>query len=191
MFKRLTAAVSKVAIRFADRVQVYPSPPFVCFCSLAPKIRGEEADKVAGLLKKGDVILSRWDRYVTSRAVPGFWSHCGIASGKKKVIHAALDGVIEDHVLDFLRTDWVMILRMGGDDAEDARRKAVAVARDARGREYDYLFDGCDPKAVYCFELVRMAYPVVPEKMRILAKDIIDAPGFEPVFDSREWRKER
>jgi len=189
MWTKLKMMTSKMVIKVADRMQVFPTPPFVCFCSLAPKTKGEELDHLMSLIKAGDVILTRWDRYVTSKAVPGFWSHCGIVSTKKKVIHAALEGVVEHHILDFLRVDQVMVLRLEGDETTAKHKKAIKNARAMIGKDYDFIFDGKDSKAVYCFELVARSYPQIEAKKRILAKDIIETPGFEIKHDSREWRK--
>ena len=139
-------------------------------------------DRILSTIRSGDVILTRWDKYVTSMAVPGFWSHCGLVTSKKKVIHAALDGVRESHILDFLRVDHVMVLRPGSGMFS---KKAVARARMLVGKDYDYLFDGLDDKAIYCFELIHDCYPRIEAKKRILAEDIIETDGFEMKFDSR------
>jgi len=187
--KKIKYVLAKFVIGLFGNVQFFRSP-FFCLLwgNTHYKVRGDEARVILNKLRMGDVLLCRFDRYVSGWLIPGFWTHVALYVGKNKVIHARTKGVVEDDILTFLRTDYVAVLRFPVD--KERRLKAVETARSFIGKEYDFVFDTVDDERLYCSELVRRCYPDVGDMGEgVIPPDRMLDVGAKVIHDSREWRE--
>jgi uncharacterized protein YycO len=173
-------------------IQIWPTPPFLSFSSTSYKFSGRLMRAYSDTIETGDVILRRYDRYLTSRLVPGYYSHAGIAVSKTKVIHAiGGEGVIEEDLLQFLRTDHACLLRPLANQAEI--RKAAGFAISKLGTPYDLRFSSESDEAIYCTELILRAYEHVlpsniPCKDKVPPDDLFYLPHFTPILSPSDPR---
>jgi uncharacterized protein YycO len=111
----------------------------------------------------GDVLLTTRRGSLTSRLIPGFWSHAAIVVDGDAVVHATYPNVSRSSITELVlgATD-VMIVRPVFADGEQ-RGTAIRWALMQLGHPYDLGFEhGVD--AFYCSELVWLAYgAAVPE----------------------------
>lgn len=74
------------------------------------------------------------------------------------------EGVNLIHLYDFLQCDRVAIFRPKNKRKLDSLTKqAMEIAKRQLGKHYDFFFDHGD-SAIYCFELVSLAYPTLDIK---------------------------
>ena len=186
----LKLKLSKFIIKLFGDVQFF-SGPFFCLLwgNTHYKVRGDESRVILNTLKKGDILTYRFDRYVSTRFIPGFWTHVALYIGDDKIIHAVTRGVVEDDILTFLRTDYVGVLRpkVSSEDID----KAVSLARGMVGKKYDFLFDSHNDERMYCSEVVRNAYPVLFADMKEdgIPPGKFFESGVDVIHDSTVWRK--
>jgi hypothetical protein len=117
------------------------------------KIKGWHMRKVLDIVQPGDIFLRKYDNYLGSVLIKGFWSHAAIYTGNDTVVHMMGGGITSEDILTFLRADHIMILR-----SKD-RYMASRIAERAnilaeRQIEYDYDFDLKDTSSFYCTEFV-------------------------------------
>jgi uncharacterized protein YycO len=129
-------------------------------------IRGEVKRRVNDEMLPGDIILRSNDRYLTSRLVPGSYSHVGIYVGNNRVIHSVgYYGVRREDVLDYLRCDKFIVLRMFARNDEQMQ-EVCKRATDQLGKGYDYDFDFKDSGRYSCIELVYYCYKGIVDMKR-------------------------
>ena len=130
------------------------------------KIKGPQMRKVLDLVKPGDVFLRKYDHYLGSVLIKGFWSHAAIYVGNNQVIHMLGDGITQEDILTFMRCDHIAILRCRDTTLtlipiaiEKARNQMVRNFLPAGSRQvaYDYNFEEGDEK-FYCTEFVSFCY---------------------------------
>lgn len=182
---------ARLTIKLFGNIQLFPYP-FFCLLwgSTHYKVRGEEVRQLMGLLKGGDIVLRRYDRYLSGLLIPGYWTHVGLMATDATVIHAtAHAGVIEEDILTFLRADYVKVLRP---DDKDAVKAALETAPTLKGREYDFIFDTTDDSRLYCSELVKFCYPRIFDSLGkgTIPPDALLKADIEVIHDSKEFRKE-
>lgn len=188
--KNLGYFFAKLFIKLFGNVQFFTHPLFLLLWGDSHyKIKGPEMRAVMDTIKSGDIILRRYDRYVSGWFIPGFWTHVGIVSNKKEVIHASVNGVVEEDILTYLRADHVMVLR-----PENGMKKAVFMAREFIGKEYDFIFETIDDERLYCTELIKRCYAEsidLGEDIPAIPPDRLMDVGLEVVHDSEFFRKNR
>ena len=189
MQKRLRRFLKPTVDWFA-KIQLVKYPLFLILGDTSFDVRGAEIRHIVHTMRSGDILLRRQAKGLTTRVIPGYFSHAGIVETDSTVIHAVGQGVVRDDILDYLRTDAICILRPDSKYAE----KCVQLAQDAVGKPYDYIFDSDDKRAFYCSELAMHCLPdVVPERQQVRDKvppdDLVDVEGLSVKFDSRVWRK--
>jgi len=157
------------------------------------KLKGEHYRKVEQLIQPGDIIIRRFEGYVDKFFLPGWWNHAGLYVGEvdgkdHKVVHAISDGVVVDDLIDFMRTDHMIVLR-----AEDWRQgDAIKRAKDAIGSDYDFAFNFNETLRFSCTELVSHCFPgIINGKKRfgrytVVADDIVNTEPLTVVWDSRK-----
>lgn len=157
------------------------------------QLKGKHYRIVEQLIRPGDVLIRRFEGYVDKVLIPGWWNHAGIYVGKigdqdHKVIHAISDGVMVDDLIDFMRTDHMIVLRA----PEECREKAIKRAKAAIGKDYDFAFRFNDTLRFSCTELISHCYiGLIGVKWRfgrptVVADDIVKAPSLKVVWDSRK-----
>ena len=157
------------------------------------RLKGKHYRSVEELIQPGDIIIRRFEGYLDKFLIPGWFNHAGIYIGntdtqKHMIVHAISDGVVVNDLIDFMRTDHMIVLRA----PEAGREEAIKRAKAAIGSEYDFSFDFNDTVRFSCTELVSHCYPgTVTGKKRfgrvtVVADDIVDSPALEVVWDSRK-----
>lgn len=187
---KLKQKIMEFLIRLFGNIQLFRFPAFVILWGdIHYKVKGPEMRRVTEMLRTGDIVLRRYNSYVSGMIIPGFWSHAGVA-GADKVIHAMEDGVIEEDILTFLRTDYVAILRpkISNDKKKEAYHKACEMI----GKEYDFIFDTKDDRRMYCTELVLKCFDGsldLPNKDALSPSILMEIDNLEVIHDSRQWRE--
>lgn len=160
------------------------------------KLKGEHYRKLIKRLQPGDIFIRRFEGYIDKWFIPGFWNHAGLYIGddgenKEQVVHAVSEGVIQEDILNFMRTDHMLVLRLTKDKNGNGRATAIEKAKAVVGRPYDFGFDFKDTNRFSCTELVAYCYPgVVTGKKRfgktvIVADDFFASKKLTTVWDSR------
>jgi hypothetical protein len=117
------------------------------------KIKGWHMRKVLETIQPGDIFLRKYDHYLGSVLIKGFWSHAAVYIGENSVLHMLADGITSEDILTFLRADHIMILR-AKDKLMAARICDRAKVLAERYIEYDYDFNSTDTSKLYCTEFV-------------------------------------
>ena len=141
-------------VKIFSKIYLFPTPLFMIYNPHVHKVKGYECRQMCNKIKAGDILMRRFDGYLSSRSVPGFWSHAGIYIGKHRVIHAIGKGVVNEDILDFMRTDHAAILRIKNvapELVQLAIKNANKMVEERVG--YDYEFKD-DNEKVYCTEMV-------------------------------------
>ncbi len=161
-------------------------------------LKGKHYRQVAAVVKPGDILIRRFEGYVDKWLIPGYWNHAGIYVGNGQVVHAVSEGVIETDLIDFMRTDHLIVLRAERITRPWAIRRAKKAK--AEGGEYDFAFrfrsysasERRVPKRFSCTKLAAWCYPYLKVGKRrfgrptIVADDFVNSPQLETVWDSRE-----
>lgn len=155
----------KIWIKFIfwlSHVRISKYPFFVFLGGRSHLIKPRIYLDVITKIQPGDIILRAFDGYLDSILIPGKWNHSGVyigeweIDGKKYnhvVAHALGDGVRYDHLLDFMQTDHIKILRypkMSDAKVKKIKKKAKTIIVD-KNTPYDYLFE-LDDNKLYCHE---------------------------------------
>ncbi len=161
------------------------------------RLKGAVYRKIRNLIKPGDIILRRYEGYLSSYMIPGFWNHAGLYIGDdgekiEQVIHAVSEGVIQEDILNFMRTDHMIVLRLAPQEGnETAASEAVNKAKSIVGKPYDFGFDFKDTNRFSCTELVTHCYPgTVQGKKRLgketfIADDFYNSDALTTIWDTR------
>ena len=158
------------------------------------KLTGKQLSEIMCILDTGDLLITRVDSFISTWLIPGWWNHAGVCvtinsrNLDERIIHAIGKGVMNSHILDFLRADHAVILRPKC--GEDARR-AVGIAKDLEGGGYDFDYDFSDPSKLTCTELAALCYEAIEPKKTWLgeivkADDIVALDSFRIIWDSRK-----
>ena len=158
------------------------------------RLKGKHYRAVERIIEPGDILIRRFEGYVDKWLIPGWWNHAGIYVGTiegrfYQVIHAISEGVIAEDLIDFMRTDHLVVLRGHDTWRWPACERAKYLAGNT---EYDFSFDFADPKRLSCTELVAKCFPVLIVGKRrfgrpsIVADDFVNSPQLETVWDSRK-----
>ena len=182
--------LTKVGAKILDPVQVWPSLTFITLGRTSYGVSGDEARVILNTVQPGDLVFRRYSHYVTSLVIPGFFSHVGVATATDRMVHAIHAGVVDEDILTYVRTDYILIMR-----PKDPRHTTQAIqrAKDLKGKPYDFKFDTADKRALYCTELAMHCYSaIVPDrkelKPRVEPDELLKLDTFTTVFDSRKWR---
>jgi hypothetical protein len=157
-------------------------------------LKGKHYRIIEKLIKPGDILLRRFEGYLDKFLIPGWYNHAGIYVGtlndqNYQVIHAISDGVIVEDLIDFARTDHMVILRA----PDNLREEAISRAKEVVGSEYDFAFDFGNKLRFSCTELVSHCYRnqdwTFKGKKRfgcftIVADDIINTPQLKIIWTS-------
>jgi len=191
--------LKKLVFRFLGDIRWtgWKCPLWVVWGPETFRLKGKHYRAVERIIKPGDILIRRFEGYVDKWLIPGWWNHAGIYVGTieerqeriHRVVHAVSEGVIEEDLIDFCRTDHLIVLR--GHDSW--RWVAIERAKFMAGKsEYDFGFDFVDPKRLSCTELAAKCFPaLIVGKRRfgrftIVADDFVNSPQLETVWDSRK-----
>ena len=127
-------------------------------------LKGPHVREILDSLEPGDVLLRKYDHYLGSRLISGFWSHAAVYIGDNQVVHMLGDGITQEDILTFTRCDHMAILR-----CRDIPLISIAIEKanqqmtrnlpkpGERRVAYDYDFESGDDK-FYCTEFVSFCY---------------------------------
>ncbi len=168
-------------------------PMWFTINSVSFQIKGKHYRAVEKLIQPGDIIIRRFEGYLDKFLIPGTWNHAGIYVGKvdrekHQIIHAISDGVVIEDLIDFMRTDHLIVLRA----PKELQENAITLAKIAVGSDYDFAFDFKETLRFSCTELIDYCYPsIINSKKRfgrttVVADDIVSSASLEVVWDSRK-----
>ena len=120
------------------------------------QLPGAIASQLDGMLKPGDVFVTRKDCAVTNYFLPGYWPHAAMYVGDGRVIESLKDGVRERTMESPFGNDAVALIRPKLDAAMIA--KAIERARTHVGKPYDFDFDFTRADRLVCTEVVYRSY---------------------------------
>ncbi len=169
-------------------------PFWITINAVSFQLKGKHYREVESLIRPGDIIIRRFEGYLDKILIPGFWNHAGIYIGKidnkqHQVIHAISDGVVVDDLIDFMRTDHMIVLRAPA----RLREKAISNAKKVIGSDYDFAFNFSDSLRFSCTELINYCYSnrrwIIKGKRRfgvytIIADDIVNTDHFRTIWTS-------
>lgn len=157
------------------------------------QLKGRHYRTVEQLIQPGDILVRRFEGYIDRFLIPGFWNHAGIYVGEinnkdYQVVHALSDGVVVDDLIDFMRADHLIVLRV----PEGKQKEALIRAKSIIGREYDFAFNFKETLRFSCTELIGYCYQntIVGKKrfgrMTIVGDDIVNTTSLKVIWDSRK-----
>jgi len=142
------------------------------------RVDGSVRDRIALLLRPGDVLVTRHDRAVTNLFLPGYWPHAALYVGSeedrrrlgvevddrraarwcgdRRVLEALKDGVLFRPLEETLAVDAVAVIRPQLEDAELACGLARAAAHE--GKLYNFDFDFFRSDRLVCTEVAYRAF---------------------------------
>ena len=178
----------KPIMDWVSEIQLVPYPLWIIAGNTKDKVTAKHMRAVMSQARAGDLIFRRQGRTLGTAIIPGHYSHVGIMSSPTTVIHSLGDGVVEEDILDFMRTDALGLMRVNNKDWESA---AVDFAKECLGRPYDYIFDSDDKRALYCSELAMYCYPkVFPKRQQkrdaVKPDELIGHPHTQMLYESHE-----
>lgn len=179
--------IKSAVIGWFGDIRIFKYPFFVLFGHTAYKIKGHHQRQIINILKPGDVLLRRYDNYISGLMIPGYFTHAALYVGDNQVIHLLGDGICKEDILTFMRCDDIKVLRFKNQSVID---KAIEKAYEQLDKktEYDYDFDTNSPDRLYCTEFVDFCfdYPVKPfiKHSYIIPDDFLNSANFDV-----EWSK--
>ena len=138
-------------VKFTSDIYLSKYPMFLLYKPTFHKLKGKDIRKIIDNLQVGDILLRRFDGYLNTILTPGFWGHSAVYIGENKILHSVSQGVCEEDILDFCRTDSLCILRRIKFDVNNFIQKVIYVKE--KDIKYDFEFEKNDDE-YYCTELV-------------------------------------
>ena len=127
------SVLGKILTVFGD-IKVYRWPMFVIYAPRGYAVKGADCREAMVAVEPGDVLLRGYNDYLDGHFIPGYFSHAAIyvgeikpdelyeaegidagllfKSGPQMVVHAKAEGVLCEDLLDFCRTDRMLVLRI-------------------------------------------------------------------------------
>lgn len=177
--------IKKSIISFFADIRFYKWGLIVCGES-SYQIKGPEMRTILDCLQPGDVLLRRYDHYLGSVTIPGYFSHAAIYTGANSVVHMLGCGIVKEDILTFMRCDDLLILRAKNQQLiSGAINKANKYLENKI--EYDYNFNTNDDSKLYCTEFVDVCYNnilknTVNIKKQIMPDDFLNEGLFTTIW---------
>lgn len=151
------------------------------------ELKGPDIRAIINHLQPGDIMLRRYNHYLGSVFIPGYWSHMALYLGDNTVIHMLGEGVTKEDILTFTRADDLCILRARDPELiEYALIKAENIY--CKHIEYDYNFDFEDGTKMSCTELGLICFNYPPFNSRSNKKMVLPDDYLDSIFDI-VWKK--
>jgi len=193
--KRLSYDLKKEVFRFIGDIKWagITHPFWFVVNSQTFRLKGRHYREIEPLIQPGDIIIRRFEGYVDKWFIPGWWNHAGIYVGEidgqnHSIVHAISDGVVIEDLIDFMRTDHMIVLRA----PSRYTQPAIARAMLAVGSDYDFSFDFQEDIRFSCTELISHCYNglIIGQKrfgrLTVVADDIVGTDLLDVVWDSRK-----
>ncbi len=122
------------------------------------RIKGAHTRDIMKKIRPGDVLMRGYVNYLDGYFIPkgkSKCSHSGLYIGDGKVVHAIAEGLLIHDIIDFCRTDRIVVLR-----PEDGQEWAIehAIKCEDADIEYDFNFTPDEGK-YYCHEFTASCFP--------------------------------
>lgn len=180
---------------FGD-IQIFKYPFFIIIGHTAYKIKGQHQRDIINILKPGDVLLRRYDSYISGLMIPGYFTHAAIYVGDNQTIHLVGSGICKEDILTFSRCDNIEVLRFKDqltvykaiEKAYEQFSKGIKHNHEqlSKGVKYDYDFDTHNSNRFYCTEFIDFCfnYPIrgIIDHKNILPDDFLLSDKFDVVY---------
>jgi len=144
----------KFLVKLPSDLYFHKFPFFMLYKPNLHEVKGPQVREVLNLIQDGDILARRYDGYMSTWFIPGFWSHVGLYYGDNVTHAAGNKGVYKEDVLTFCRTDSIAILRPKD---QTLMSEAIRKAEMYLGVAYDFEFES-DNENVYCSEFTDVCY---------------------------------
>lgn len=167
---------SKFLTFFGD-LKVYPYPFFLVYHPTSFRIKGTHTREIMNIIEPGDIVMRGYVNYLDGYFIPkgeSGCSHSGLYVGDNTVVHSIAEGLSEIDIIDFCRTDRLIVLRA----PEEHRAWAVKHAKKCADANIPYDFDfEPEPGKYYCHEFTASCYPELGiEQLSLKVLGFIDSP---------------
>jgi hypothetical protein len=180
---------------FGD-IKIFPGPLWIVYHPRTFRIKGAETRHISSLIEPGDVVMRAYTSYLDGYFIPkgeSKCSHSGLYVGDGLVVHSIAEGAQEIDLIDFCRTDRIVVLRPGR-----GQEWAVQHAEKCADKAIPYDFDFAPgPGKYYCHELTASCFPeldIQPLSRKILgfvnspvaylADSFYTNPNFQVVYET-------
>lgn len=159
--------------------------PFVKARGSGKRVTPAILTEISGLLKPGDILITRHDDAMSNLFLPGFWPHAALYIGRSDerenlglpaagepsvtVLESKKDGVRFRELTETLAVDAFLVLRpkVTNEELCEALSRALTHA----GKLYDFLFDFRKAERLACTEVIyRSFHGVGPWRFELLKK---------------------
>ena len=128
----MAGPIEKVLTIFGD-IKVFRWPFFVLYDPGSYRVKGEAMREAMNLVRPGDILVRGYLNYLDGYFIPGYFSHAGLylgevtpehipgeklelarkgfRTGEQMVIHSMAEGIFMEDFLNFMRCDFVGVLR--------------------------------------------------------------------------------
>lgn len=167
-------ALKRTALTIFGDIKIFKWPLFIIYQPTSFRMKGTHTREIMAILIPGDVVMRAYDDYLDGYFIPkgdSGCSHSGLYIGNNQIVHSIAEGSTLIDVIDFCRTDKIIVLRPNGHQ-EWAIDHATKCA-DAN-IPYDFNFSP-GPGKYYCHEFTASCYPKL--NIKALSRKIL---GFIP-----------
>ena len=172
-------------------IKIYKFPFFFIYDATSFKVKGTDTIDIMSVIKRGDLILRKYNNYLDGYFIPGEYSHTGVYIGDNTVIHAIAEGVTKINIVDFTRCDKCVVLRPSA-GVDSAIERLQHWADEKVQCDFDFKSNN---KALYCHEVGAEAYKeldikkIIPSLLGIkgtptyLAESFLESSDFEIIIE--------
>jgi uncharacterized protein YycO len=145
--------IKSFIIKWFGNIQIFPYPFFIMFGHTSYRMRGDDVQEVLNTIQPGDILLRRYNHYISGLMIPGHFTHAAIYMGDDKVVHMLGEGINKESILSFCRCDEIAIIHCLSEQiTKIAIKKAAAFYKDEI--KYDFDFNFSEEKEFSCTELI-------------------------------------
>lgn len=180
---------------FGD-IKVFLGPLWIVYQPKSFLIKGAETRHISSLVELGDVVMRAYINYLDGYFIPkgtSKCSHSGLYVGDGKVVHSIAEGAQEIDLIDFCRTDRIVVLR-----PSQGQAWAVQHAKKCADKGIPYDFDFAPgPGKYYCHELTASCFPdldirplsrkflgIMNSPVAYLADSFYTNPNFQRIYET-------
>jgi hypothetical protein len=188
--------IKKTFLTVFGDIKIFAGPLWIIYHPYSFRVKGNETRYIASILEPGDIVMRSYINYLDGYFIPkgiSKCSHSGVYIGDNTIVHSIAEGAMTIDVIDFCRTDRIVILRpKGGQSA------AIKHARHCANKSIPYNFNFVPgPGKYYCHELVASCFPdfnIQPLSRKVLgfinspaaflADSFYTNPNFQHIYET-------
>jgi len=124
-----------------------------------PKMTLRDVQEILGVIRPGDVLISRSGGEFTNWFIPGFWTHAALYAAESQIVEAVSPCVRVAALAEFLLAkDFICVLRPTfASELQKLSAVTYAKLQASKNIPYDYQFTPTD-SAFYCAEIIGASY---------------------------------